>query len=109
MFETNALHSPQAYHATKTQAMTLSELENNGGTVTRVRLLAGRTNGRWFAELSYVDGTLPTGETVMIKGLPALNSGRYDIVTDLRQWADDEGVDAEQINLLNSGIWSFLY
>ena len=106
--ETNPLYNPEAYHATKTTAMTLSELENNGGIVTRIRLLAEKRNGTWFVDVSYIDGTLPTGETVMVKGMPYLNR-RDDIMTDLRQWADDEGVNAEDLNLLNSGIWSFLY
>lgn len=108
MIETNALHSPEAYHAAKTQAMTLSELENSGGIVTRVRLFAEKRRGTWFVDVSYIDGTLPTGETVMIKGVPGLGR-RSSLADDLRQWADDEGVDAEQINLMNAGIWSFLY
>ena len=108
MLETNALHNPETYNANKTHVMSLSELKNNGGMVTRVRLFSGKTNGTWFAELSYVDGTLPTGETVTVNGLPALGA-RTSLANDLREWADDEGVDAEEINLMNSGIWSFLY
>lgn len=77
--ETNPLHNPE----TKVRSMNLSELALAGGIVTHVRTFIERRNGTWFADISHIDGTLPTGELVRVNCTPAPGE-RGAIMDELR-------------------------
>lgn len=85
----------------------LADLAAAGGTIYRVRMSLEKRRGCQFAEIAYIDATLPSGERVMIDGTPELGESGA-ILFDLRDWAAEYGVDADLIGLTNTGAWSFI-
>ena len=103
--QTNGLEDPTAYYSEEFAFMSLKELASAGGRITRVRLLkeAGRV------DLSYVHGTLPSGQTVHV-----WNPGFYllpvrAVKGELIAWAKEEGVYAKGIGLLDEANWSIAW
>lgn len=102
--ETNRLEDDLVfqYHTIDREHITLRELADAGGMVTRVRMF--RDNG--ITDVSYVYGVLPDGTEVRIWHLPC---AEYMLpVHLLLDWAKSEGVYAKGIGLLNSLNWSIL-
>ena len=90
--------------------MTLSELSAAGGKVTRVRVLAVVWPGRGLiGDISYIHGTLPTGQVVPIQ-IDMPSSGIGVLVRELRgefiAWGKQQGVLVKGIGLLDSTVWS---
>lgn len=105
--ETNALEFPHLYHAAKSRSLNLAELALAGGTIYRVRMSLETRRGCQVAEIVYIDATLPSGERVMVDGTPELTE-RGAILFDLRDWAAEYGVDADEVGITNTGAWSFM-
>jgi hypothetical protein len=109
--ETNGLVNGQAYHAQVdySRALSLREVSDLGGKITRVRLLTETVPGVGkLADVSYIHATLPDGTTVNVQnGLDNLIPLRT-IRGAMIIWAKQEGVFAKGIGLLDSGNWSVL-
>jgi hypothetical protein len=108
--ETNGLVDGAAYHASVDYSRTLSlkEVSDAGGKITRVRLLTERVMGRTLCDVSYIHATLPDGTTVNVQnGLNNLTPYRT-LKAEMIAWAKREGVFAKGIDLLNEGNWSTL-
>lgn len=104
MYETNRLEDDLVfeYHTIDREPITLKELADAKGQITRVRMF--RDHG--ITDVSYIYGELPNGAHVRISDLP---DARYMLpVHLLLAWAKDEGVYAKGIGLLNSLNWSIL-
>lgn len=88
--------------------LSLRELVDNGGRITRVRWLKDYIPGRgWVADLSYVHGTLADGTRVNVTALPSallipLGARRRNLV----EWAMSEGVYAKGCGLLDDSVES---
>lgn len=91
--------------------MTLGELAMRKGTIAKVRWIGGdyvMGRGKCY-DLSYVQGTLPSGERVSLHHLPAA----YLIPRNKRkaamiEWARQGKVFAKALGLLDEGAWSTL-
>lgn len=104
MYETNRLEDDLVfeYHTIDREPITLLELADAGGQVTRVRMF--REAG--YTDVSYVYGVLPDGTEVRVWDLP---DAEYALpVHLLLSWAKSEGIYAKGIGLLNSLNWSIL-
>lgn len=102
--ETNALEEEIifSYHTIDREPITLKELADAHGQITRVRMF--REAG--YTDVSYIYGELPDGTHVRIWDTP---DARYMLpVHLLLAWAKEEGVYAKGIGLLNSLNWSIL-
>ena len=102
--ETNRLEDDLVfkYHAIDREPVTLKELADAGGQVTRVRMF--RDHG--ITDISYIYGFLPDGTQVRISDLP--DAGYALPFHLLLAWAKSEGVYAKAIGLLNGMNWSIL-
>jgi hypothetical protein len=103
--ESNGLVDGSAYHAEvdyKVRPLSLKEVAEAGGKITRVRLLAEM--GR--ADVSYIHATLPGGKTVPVRvelnNLTPLRALKGAMI----KWATEEGVSAKGLGLLDEGNWS---
>lgn len=104
--ETNGLVDGSAYHRSVDYSRTLSlrEVSDLGGKITRVRLL---TEGN-RCDVSYIHASLPDGTIVNVyNGIDNLTPRRM-LKASMIAWAKREGVYAKGIDLLNDGNWSVL-
>jgi hypothetical protein len=86
--------------------MTLKEISNAKGKITRVRLFQ---EGIW-CDISYIHATLPDGRIVNVRLTgPSHGIKRYAVKKVFIQWAKDQGVYAKGIDLLNESVWSVLH
>jgi hypothetical protein len=94
-----------------TEAMSLGELSDAGGRVTKVRFIGGDYipgRGKCY-DLSYTHGELPNGAQVRIEHLPAIFlTPRRALKGELIRWAKDEKVFAKGLGMLDEGNWSIL-
>ena len=111
--ETNGLLEGHSYHAGVDYAneMQLSDFAKAGGVVTRVRVLTGFWGGVKMADISYIHGKLPNGTTVPLNvqvenGVPLW--GPRGLKAKLIAWAEDQGVYAKGLGLLDENNWSVL-
>lgn len=99
----NPLADPDAYYREAPAFMSLKALADAGGTVTRVRWL--KEGGRM--DLSYVHGTLPDGTRVHVQDAPALYlRPQWTLKRDLIAWAQEAGVYAKGLGLIDQANWS---
>jgi hypothetical protein len=110
---TNDLVNGAEYHGQVDYSarMTLKQVSEAGGKVTRVRVLtemvpmAGR-----FCDISYVHATLPDGKTVDVCNVGVNNMVPMRALKgELIKWAKAEGVFAKGLGLLDEGNWSVCY
>lgn len=98
------------YHeaVSKDEPITLSELNERGGRVSRVRLLG--EYGRY--DVSYIHGILPD-KTVIRLRLDGLDNcsliPRRQIKGEFIRWAKNQGVYAKGLGLLDDGNWSMMH
>jgi hypothetical protein len=107
--QTNGLVNGTAYHASVdyTSRMTLREVRDAGGRITRVRILTERVQGRTFCDISYIHATLPDGKVVDVANVTVDNlTPRHKLMGALIAWAKAEGVYGKGIGLLDHGNWS---
>lgn len=117
--EDNPLTDAAAYHAERAEsevAVTLRDLADQGGRITRLRLLTEVWPGRGrLADVSYIHGRLADGTPVRVIdpaghldsfGMPMRAGG---VQRRLVEWAKAEGVYAKGVGLLDQGNWSILY
>lgn len=107
--ETNGLVNGSAYHAEvdyTRRPLTLKEVREAGGRITRLRLLTERTYGGTFCDVSYIHATLPGGETVPVQNHLNNLTPLRALKGELIKWATREGVSAKGLGLLDEGNWS---
>jgi hypothetical protein len=107
--ETNGLVNGAAYHGEVDytgRPLSLKQVREAGGRITRVRILTERTQYGTLCDISYIHATLPGGKTVPV-------SSHLNNLTPLRalkgamiKWATEEGVSAKGLGLLDEGNWS---
>lgn len=111
--QTNGLHDGQKYHGSvdHSDRYTLRRLQNEGGRVSRLRVLTEWTPMGRFADISYCHGELPDGRTVsiLIDGPEShlIQWNKFSGV--LIDWAKSQGVFAKGLGLLDRANWSVLY
>lgn len=113
--ETNGLVNGHDYHGGVDYAnqMTLAELAQRGGKISRVRILTGSWAGQRMADVSYIHATLPDGTTVPLNvtgnvmGVPLW--GPKGLKAMFIEWAKEQGVYAKALGLLDESNWSILY
>jgi hypothetical protein len=105
--EDNPLPSAD-YHETVdyTHPMTLREVQDAGGRVTRLRMLTER--GYPFMDISYIHATLPDGRTVSVQGT-SFRPTRRNTKGSIIEWARSEGFNAKRLGMLDEGNWSILW
>jgi hypothetical protein len=103
----NPLLDP-TYHESvdHTEPMTLREVQDAGGRVTRLRMLTDR--GCPFLDISYIHATLPDGRIVSVLGTSTQPSKR-NIKGSLIEWARREGFNAKALGMLDRENWSILW
>uniref|UniRef100_A0AAU6R6Z3 CYTH domain-containing protein n=1 Tax=Micrococcus phage Kurnik TaxID=3092208 RepID=A0AAU6R6Z3_9CAUD len=99
--ETNPLVDGAAYHANTKLEVSLKELEERGGKITRVRVFRERT----FYEISYIHGEID-GVQVRVTGME-VGPTRF-IKRELVERAQEQGVFAKGLGLLDEANWSIL-
>ena len=106
--ESNGLVDGGAYHASVdyTDAYSLAQVAEEGGKITRVRMLAERG----LVDISYIHATLRDGRTV-----PVRVDGAYSYLIPMNrikstfiEWAKEQHVFAKGLGLLDEGNWSIL-
>lgn len=100
--QTNALVDPNAYYSQAFQGVSLKELQNNQGRITRVRFL--REMGRY--DISYIHGEMH-GKPVFITDVPPIFlRPHHQLKGLLITWAQEVGVYGKGLGLLDDGNWS---
>lgn len=93
------------------EQLSLGELVRRGGKITRVRLLTESWAGTRMADISYIHGTLPSGQVVPLR--VEMGSGPLwgpkGMKAQFIEWAKAEGVYAKGCGLLDENNWSVLY
>jgi hypothetical protein len=107
--ETNPLLDGHQYHAATDYShdYTLREISDNGGKITRVRIL--REYNR--CDISYIRATLADGTIVPVdlNGMYDFHTGLYfKLKGEFIEWAKKEGVFAKALGLLDRENWSVL-
>lgn len=108
--ETNGLINGAAYHDSVDYAdgqYTLRQVKENGGKISRVRLLTETIPGVGrFADVSYIHAVLRDGRTVNVhNGVDNMTPVR-NLKGQMIAWAKREGVNAKALGLLDNGVWS---
>jgi hypothetical protein len=88
------------------EPMTLREVQEAGGRVTRLRMLTDR--GCPFLDISYIHATLPDGRTVSVLGT-STQPDKRNIKGSLIEWARREGFNAKALGMLDRENWSILW
>lgn len=112
--ETNPLDGGADYHAAVHAArpVTLREVAEHGGRVTRVRLLTDSWAGTRMADVSYIHVTFPNGVSAPLIVSGSVGGplwGKQGIKAQFIAWARQEGVNAKALGLLDEAVWSILY
>lgn len=104
--ESNGLIDGHAYHSSVDYAaeMTLAEVAQAKGRITRVRILAEGL----YCDISYIHATLPDGRQVPVRVSGGIGSLFRNLKKDFIDWAKEEGVFAKGLGLLDEGNWSVL-
>jgi len=108
--ETNGLLDGNAYHAQVKYAdqMTLGQLADAGGKISRLRILGGGPTDGFYCDVSYCHGTLPDGTIVPLYADYPMCFPVRKTKAVLIEWAKEYGVYAKGIGLLDEGNWSTL-
>jgi len=101
--ETNPLVDGAAYHANTQLEVSLKELEERGGKITRVRVFKERN----YADVSYIHGEID-GVQVRIRGGEGHGGSFYTLKRRFVEWAIQEGVHGKRLGLLDDSNWSVL-
>lgn len=107
--ETNGLMNGDGYHdfVKYDETLTLGEVAERGGVITRVRLLTEYVPVQKvrYADVSYIHATLPDGSVHPVRN-GADVTYYHTIKGDFIAWAKRENVFAKNIGLLDEGNWS---
>jgi hypothetical protein len=103
--ETNPLTTPH----TGSRSMSLAQVHDLGGKITRIRILTERNRGETYADISYVQATLPDGEVVQLRVLTGNYFPLRQINAALLDWARFEQVYGKAMDLFNPAVRSILY
>lgn len=109
--ETNGLLNGAEYHDSVDYSVlyTLRMVADEGGRITRVRLLTERWPSGRMADVSYIHATLANGKTVPVQvGMDNLTP-LYKVKSAMIEWAKCEHVFAKGLGLLDEGNWSVMY
>lgn len=107
--ESNGLVNGSGYHEAVNykERLTLAEVAERGGKITRLRLLTEYVpvlRAR-ITDVSYIHATLPDGSVHDVYN-GANVQYFHQIKKDLIEWATREGVYAKSLGLLDEGNWS---
>jgi hypothetical protein len=94
-----------SYHSKVKGDMTLREVSDARGRITRVRLL--QEFGR--VDISYIHATLPDGQIVRVNVGVGHMTPRRQLKGEFIRWAQHEGVYAKGLGLLDESTWSVLH
>ena len=107
--ETNGLVNGAAYHGEVDYATTysLKDIARFGGKITRFRLIGDYVPGVGkMVDVSYIHAVLPGGKIVPVQNqLPNLMR-LWEVKGLIIKWAQEEGVYAKGLGLLDQGNWS---
>lgn len=94
------------YHSTVTYEypMSLGEVADAGGKITRLRVLSDCGRG----DVSYVHATLPDGRVVPLHQDYPMGFYMRELKGELIKWAKSYGVFAKGLGLLDENNWSVL-
>lgn len=108
--ETNPLFDGAAYHESVdyADAMTLGQVAEAKGRITRVRILGGGPSDGFMADISYIHATLPSGKVVPLHQDYPMCFPIRKAKAELIAWAKQYGVFAKGLGLLDEGNWSVL-
>ena len=108
--ETNGLIDGAAYHEEVDYSIlyTLAMVKDEGGRISRVRLLTERWPAGRMADVSYIHATLPSGKIVPVQ-VGASSTFLWKMKGEFIEWAKREGVFAKSIGLLDEANWSVMY
>lgn len=111
--ESNPLVDAHAYHANRYAAgieyMTLGELADRGGRITRLRILSEKYAGVRMCDISYVHGVLPDGTSVSLHATWPMGFNYRELTKHLIEWAREEGVYAKRVHLLDPVVRSIMF
>lgn len=106
---TNPLLDPAAYHASVShEDMTLAEVRDAGGKLTRIRILGGGPSDGFMADISYIHATLPDGRIVRLYQNWPMCFPIRRLKSELLAWAKENGVFGKSVDLFNEGIYDIL-
>lgn len=107
--ETNGLVNGSAYHEQVDytgRPYSLKQVAEEGGRITRLRILTERTYGGTLCDVSYIHATLPSGATVPVQNHLNNLTPLKALKGELIKWAAREKVYAKALGLLDEGNWS---
>jgi hypothetical protein len=105
--ETNPL--PEGYLDNASRgSISLAEVAQRGGRITRVRLLLERMPQGRVADISYVHANI-AGERYNVRTDVPYMIPANRVKAELIEWAKREGVYAKALGLLDESNWSKLY
>jgi len=109
VIETNPMVEHTTYNFER-GPVSLKQLSDEGGHVTRVRLLTEGYGGIRLTDISYIHAMIGD-EAVTISDLPSTNTlwGKGGVKAVFVRWASEEGVYAKGLGLLDENNWSVLY
>ena len=90
------------------RSMTLAEVSQRNGRITRVRILGGGRSDGYMADISYVHATLPDGTIVPLHADYPVCFPIRKVKGELIEWAKYHGVYAKGLGLLDESNWSIL-
>lgn len=108
--ETNGLLDGHAYHSGVSYAdqMTLAQVAQAGGKISRLRILGGGPSDGFMADVSYCHATLPSGKVVPVYADYPMCFPIRKLKGELIEWAKSHGVYAKGLGLLDENNWSVL-
>lgn len=109
--ETNGLINGHAYHSEVEYEVqyTLGMVKDEGGKISRVRVLTERIPGCRLADVSYIHATLPSGKVVPVQVGVDNCTPLHQLKGKMIEWAQREGVFAKGLGLLDDANWSIMY
>jgi hypothetical protein len=107
---TNPLLDPAEYHSSVdySDQMTLRQVRDAGGKVTRIRILGGGPSDGFYADISYIHATLPSGKVVPLYQNYPMCFPIRKLKSVLIEWAKEEGVFGKALGILDEGVWDIL-
>lgn len=107
---TNPLLDPAEYHSSVSYAdqMTLAQVADAGGKLTRIRVLGGGPSDGFYADISYIHATLPDGKVVPLYQDFPMGFQIRNLKKVLLEWAKQSGVFGKKVDLFNEGIYDIL-
>lgn len=96
---------PEYHSQVSSETISLREVSDRGGRITRVRIL----QERGLCDVSYIHATLADGSIVRVSpDFDSLCVPRRQMKGNMIEWAKEQGVYAKGLGLLDDSNWSVL-